>query len=243
MTNHNSRPRGDNFPCASLDEALRHLRRPPAPAALRFKIQNAVDEAAQVVAYVDARLVFDRLDLVCTPGAGRPPSPSCAGRFCRGPRTASASRATRRCMCAAGSSCSRRRARMSVRRRDQGGLLGRAQSAPPSGSASGARSCLGALWLREGGGDGELRRNGKGRLFIDERTEEWLRGGYERWIERRGIPAFGEPLPHGDEAGAPGFEAEGDPSGSVSDEGNQREAVDGIGAVASSPTAARRCHA
>ncbi len=32
---------------------------------MRFKVQNAVDEAAQVAAYVDARLVFDRLDRVC----------------------------------------------------------------------------------------------------------------------------------------------------------------------------------
>jgi hypothetical protein len=47
-------------PCASLADALPHLRRPPAAAAVRFKIQNAADDAAQVAAYVDARLVYNR---------------------------------------------------------------------------------------------------------------------------------------------------------------------------------------
>ena len=65
MTETIRRPGGDRFPCASLAEALPHLRRPPSPAAVRFKIQNATDDAAQVAAYVDARLVFDRLDQVC----------------------------------------------------------------------------------------------------------------------------------------------------------------------------------
>jgi hypothetical protein len=65
-----------------------------------------------------------------------------------------------------------------------------------------------APWLREGDGDGELRRNRKGRLLLDERTEEWCRGRYRRWLEERGRRLFGEPLEHGDEAGAPGFDAE-----------------------------------
>src|SRR6266498_2101204 len=56
---------GEEFPCASLAEALPHLRRPPGAAAVRFKIQTAADDAAQVAAYVDARLVYDRLDYVC----------------------------------------------------------------------------------------------------------------------------------------------------------------------------------
>src|ERR671924_1574284 len=58
------RPGGDKFPCASLAEALPHLRRPHSAAAVQFKIQNAVEEAAQVAAYIDARHAFDRLDHV-----------------------------------------------------------------------------------------------------------------------------------------------------------------------------------
>ena len=53
------------YPCATLDEALRELRRPPAPQAVKFKIQNAVGEYAQIAPYIDARLVYDRLDHVC----------------------------------------------------------------------------------------------------------------------------------------------------------------------------------
>jgi Rad52/22 family double-strand break repair protein len=65
MTDTEGRASGPSFPCASLAEALPHLRRPAAPEAVRFRIQNAAGEAAQVAAYVDARLVSDRLDLVC----------------------------------------------------------------------------------------------------------------------------------------------------------------------------------
>jgi hypothetical protein len=64
-------------------------------------------------------------------------------------------------------------------------------------------------WLREGDGDGELRRNRRGRLVLDARSEAWCREQYGRWLERRGRRLFGEPLDHGDDAGAPGFEAEG----------------------------------
>ena len=65
MTKQTGRASGQNFPRASLDESLPHLRRPPAPEAVRFKIQNTAGDHAEVAAYVDARLVFDRLDLVC----------------------------------------------------------------------------------------------------------------------------------------------------------------------------------
>src|ERR671934_2910783 len=68
MTKQTSRASGPDFPCASLAEALAHLRRPPTAEAVRFKIQTVAGEAAQIAPYVDARLVFDRLDLVCAEG-------------------------------------------------------------------------------------------------------------------------------------------------------------------------------
>src|SRR3954469_7131571 len=76
MPKQTGRQGGHDFPCASLDEALPHLRRPPAPEAVRFKIQNTAGTVAQVAAYVDARLVFDRLDRVCGKG-GRAPYEEC----------------------------------------------------------------------------------------------------------------------------------------------------------------------
>jgi hypothetical protein len=54
-----------SFPAARWAEALPELRRPPTAEAVRFNIQNAVDEAAQVAALHRAPLVFDRLDQVC----------------------------------------------------------------------------------------------------------------------------------------------------------------------------------
>jgi hypothetical protein len=54
--------------------------------------------------------------------------------------------------------------------------------------------------VREGDGDGELRRKRKGRLVLDERTGEWCRERYGRWRGERGRRLFGEPLEHGDEA-------------------------------------------
>ncbi len=61
MTRLPSEPRADKA-ASTLTEALPLLRKPPAPGAVRFKIQNASGRAAQVVAYLDARFVFDRLD-------------------------------------------------------------------------------------------------------------------------------------------------------------------------------------
>jgi hypothetical protein len=59
-----------------------------------------------------------------------------------------------------------------------------------------------APWLRAGDGDGELRHDGRGVLFVDERTEAWCREMYERWLEERGVREFGEPLVHGSTAAA-----------------------------------------
>jgi hypothetical protein len=50
MSQQHGRPSGPKFPCAALDAALPQLRRPPTPAAVRFKIQNTAGERAQVAA-------------------------------------------------------------------------------------------------------------------------------------------------------------------------------------------------
>lgn len=56
----------DEFPVDSLREAARHLRRPFHPNAIKFKIQNSLGpNRATIVAYIDARLAIERLNLVC----------------------------------------------------------------------------------------------------------------------------------------------------------------------------------
>ena len=104
MTEDSSPDEGEEVPCLSLSDALPYLRRPPGPAAVRFKVQTPADDAGQVVAYVDARLVYDRLDRVC--------GERWAARFGPLPRAlvprlscdseGPAPRACRRCTCAAG---------------------------------------------------------------------------------------------------------------------------------------------
>jgi hypothetical protein len=89
MTDHKRRPSGDQFPCASLAEALPHLRRPPTTEAVRFKLQTVAGELAQIAPYLDARLVFDRLDLVCGEPWAAEFEP-CRSRFARARSTETA---------------------------------------------------------------------------------------------------------------------------------------------------------
>lgn len=55
----------DAFPVGSYAEASKHLRRPFTPEAVKFKVQATWDGGAMVVFYIDARLVVERLNLVC----------------------------------------------------------------------------------------------------------------------------------------------------------------------------------
>jgi Rad52/22 family double-strand break repair protein len=210
MKKHTRRESGEEFPCASLAQALPHLRRPPSAAAVQFKIQNAVDQAAQVAAYVDARLVFDRLDHVCghewsaafeaLPEALVPPPVDRNGELCEPPPVYVRCRLTL----------------FGVTREDVGeGQDPKAAFSDAIKRAAvhfGVGRALYAMrlpWLRDGDADSELRRNRRGRLILDRRTEGWCRGMYERWLAERGSAQFGEPLDHGDESGAAGFEAQG----------------------------------
>jgi hypothetical protein len=53
------------FPVDSFREAASHLRRPFSPRAVKFKCQVVTENSAMIVAYIDARLVSERLNLVC----------------------------------------------------------------------------------------------------------------------------------------------------------------------------------
>jgi Rad52/22 family double-strand break repair protein len=187
-------PDRDEYPCATLAEALPQLRRPPSPAVVRFKVQTPADDAGQVVAYVDARLVYDRLDLVC--------GERWWTRFGALPRAL----VPRPSHSAEGPPPLYVRCRLTVHgvtREDVG------EGADPKAAFSDAVKraavhfgvgrvlyAMRAPWLRAGDGDGELRRDGRGVLFVDERTEAWCREKYERWLEERGAREFGEPLEH-----------------------------------------------
>lgn len=55
----------DEFPVESFKAAAPHLRRPFTPAAVKWKVQATWSGGALIVGYIDARLVVERLNLVC----------------------------------------------------------------------------------------------------------------------------------------------------------------------------------
>lgn len=61
-----SAPERDELPVDSLRDAIPHLRRPFTPEAVKFKVQTVFKEqkGCIVVAYIDARLVIERLNRV-----------------------------------------------------------------------------------------------------------------------------------------------------------------------------------
>jgi hypothetical protein len=194
MSDDSSPDDGAEFPCASLSDALPHLRRPPSSAAVRFKVQTPADDAGQVVAYVDARLVYDRLDQVCGERWWARFGPLSRALVPRPPHDSERPPPLyTRC----------RLTVCGVTREDVG------EGGDPKAAFSDAVKraavhfgvgrvlyAMRAPWLRDGDGDGELRRDGRGVLFVDERTEAWCREKYERWLDARGSAQFGEPLEH-----------------------------------------------
>ena len=199
MSNQNGRSRGAEFPCASLEDALPHMRRPPQLAAVRFKLQNTVDDAGQVAAYIDARLVYDRLDRVCG-SRWFPTFEELSERLIPPPVDRNGQRLNPpplfvRCRL----SC------FGVVRQDVGegddpkaAFSDAVKRAAVQFGVGRALYAMRASWLREGDGDGELRRNSRQRLIIDQRTETWLREQYECWLVNHGARLFGEPLDHGE---------------------------------------------
>jgi Rad52/22 family double-strand break repair protein len=156
---------------------------------------RVVGERHETLPYVDARFVYDRLDLVC--------GEQWSARFGPLPRML----IPRLRADDAGPPPLYVRCRMTlfgVTREDVG------EGTDPKAAVSDAANraavhfgvgrvlyALRAPWLRAGDADGELRPDGPGGLVLDERTEGWCREKYERWIEDRGSAEFGERLAHG----------------------------------------------
>lgn len=193
------------FPVESLDEALPHLRRPFAPAAVKWKIQTATNNnrAGIVVAHIDARLVIERLNLVAG-GQWHDSYDQFAGAM--------------RC----------RLAVLGGVREDVG--LGSDQKAQVSDALkrAGVKYGIGVsiyalaqVYMEVGGGPNKLgtrkRFDQKKKDWIevpDLRAEnrEWLAEKYAEWLTTPRGQQFGEPLEHGDELDAQGMDDEGAPT-------------------------------
>src|SRR3954454_22657836 len=207
-------------------EAARDLRRPIAAAEVRFKVQavrwagrgqEKVASAAQVVAYIDARTVIARLNLLF-PGAWRAQTDALPLEM----------RLTRR---------NADGTLVAIRVSDQGEVkaddtlyyrcrlqIGDATfedvgaGDDPTAAYSDAikraavRAGIGeslyamdSPWLRIGTADGQLRVKRVGKPYLDDRTSRWLERMYEAWLARAGS-IYGEPLPHAPAAGLPGVD-------------------------------------
>jgi hypothetical protein len=205
-------------------DAARDLRRPIAAAEVRFKVQavrwtgrgqEKVASAAQVVAYIDARTVVARLNLLF-PGAWHARTEALPLEM----------RLTRR---------NPDGTLTAIRRTDQGEVkaddtlyyrcrlqVGEATfedvgaGEDPKAAYSDAikraavRAGIGeslyamdSPWLRVGNAENQLRTNRAGKPYLDERTSRWLARMYEAWLTRAGS-IFGEPLPHAPAGTLPG---------------------------------------
>jgi hypothetical protein len=194
-------------PAGSLDTCLMHFRRPFTPAAVKWKVQTARQGYGIVVAYIDARLVIERLNLVV--GGGWEDEYAARGQ------------GVEECALTV----------LGVTRRDVGKGGGfEAEKAMRSDALKRAAVKFGigasiyvlkAVELRatpEWEADGERllianksRDGGKGKQVWSARmspaAERWLAEMYGRWLESRGVKLFGPALDHGDEEGSVGIEA------------------------------------
>ena len=204
-------------------EAARDLRRPISPDEVRFKVQGVrwtkrdgedIATAAQVVAYIDARTVVARLNLLF-PGRWQAPTNALPLEM----------RLTRRG--ADGALTPIRLDRGEVQadntlyyrcRLEIGGAgfedVGAGDDPKAAYSDAIKRAAVRAgigeslyamdsPWLRVGDADNQVRVSRAGKPYLDERTTRWLRTMYEAWLTRAGA-IFGESLPHAPAPTLPG---------------------------------------
>src|SRR3954453_11610370 len=205
-------------------DAARDLRRPIAPTEVRFKVQavrstgrgeEKTASAAQVVAYIDARTVIARLNLLF-PGAwhARTEALPLEMRLTRrnADGTLTAIRLTDQGEVKADDTlyyrCRLRVGEATFEDVGSGEDPKAAYSDAIKRAAvrAGIGESLYAMdtpWLRIGDPENQLRVNRAGKPYLDDRTTRWLRGMYEAWLTRAGA-IFGEPLPHAPAPTLPG---------------------------------------
>jgi hypothetical protein len=167
--------KAEAFPVDSFREAASHLRRPFTPAAVKFKPQSVTKTGKTLcVAYIDARLVIERLNLICPHlwHDAYEPTPKGA-MWCH--------------LTVDG-----------ITRSDVGEGQGKglvSDALKRAGVHFGIGVSLYAVpqqYL-----DGEIK-------YLSDQHQRQLRTNYERWLKGQGIQAFGEPLDHGDAEDAVG---------------------------------------
>ena len=197
-----------DLPVATVTDAIPHLRRPFAANAVRWKVQTgkAGSPGGYVVAYIDARLVIERLNRVC-PHMWSTEYEPWGGRWDSGLMI---------CHLTVGD----------VTRTDVGKGQGEdKEKAAFSDALKRAAVHFGvgvslyamkAVWVRKtpsgellSDGTPTLRADDKGRPTMTPQVEAYLRDMYQRWLDGRGGKMFGPALDHGDEEGSAGHLLDG----------------------------------
>lgn len=185
----------DEFPVESFQSAAPHLRRPFTPAAVKFKVQATWPKdnptGGLVVAYIDARLVVERLNLVCPHLWVDEYQPVQGGLLCR--------------LTVDG-----------LTRHDIGEGQGKGLFSDALKRAAvkfGVGVSLYAIpqsFISTEDGTAKAKRTPKGAtLELTPKADQQIRAAYAKWLDEHGRKAFGEPLDHGDVEGAAGDPEDG----------------------------------
>jgi hypothetical protein len=201
------------FPVETYKEAARHLRRPFTQAAVKFKVQATWPKdnptGGLIVAYIDARLTGERLNLVVPHLWHDSYRPVGSGQMW--------------CDLTIDG----------ITRSDVGEGVGKAlvsDSFKRAGVKFGIGVSLYAIPKMildtQSGALKQKRTNDGLTLELTPRGETILRNSYAAWLEARGTQAFGEPLDHGDAPDAMGDAEDGNqpvvPEAELSDDERER---------------------
>jgi hypothetical protein len=183
----------------SFREAAVHLRRPFTPAAVKFKVQSTFGPqekdkprtGALIDSYIDARLVIERLNLLVPHlWSGKPQRVDGEPKYLLYTLTVDG-----------------------IARTDVGEAAGFSKdllsdALKRTGVHFGIGVSLYAVpqmkLFKEHIANGNLKaiQTSKGQsLVLTDKGDAKLREGYTRWLETRGVQAFGPPLDHGDREG------------------------------------------
>jgi hypothetical protein len=186
--------REPQFPVSSFREAAQHLRRPFTPEAVKFKVQATWPKDAPtgglVVAYIDARLAVERLNLIVPDRWSDHYEPA-----------AWLGKDSLLCHLTVDG----------ITRTDVGegkgkGLISDAlKRAAVKFGVGVSLYAIPKMQISIDSGQAQRKQTRDGlTLVMTARGESDMRAIYRLWLERHGAQAFGEPLDHGDVADAAG---------------------------------------
>lgn len=184
------------LPVDSLREAAPYLRRPFTVKAVQWKVQSAFkDKGFLAVGYIDARLVVDRLNVVCPHIWQEEIEELPSGLFlCRltidGTTHSDVGEGSGTTKTKAGYSDALKRAAVKF------GVGVSVYKIPRAEIWASDQSKSGYFTYKHIPGSGSKKEQHVYRLTTE--GEAALRGRYDEWLKRTGIETYGEPIEHGD---------------------------------------------